>query len=385
MITRHHMQRRGRGAPRESGLTIVELMVSITITLLMMVALVALFVNTSRNNRELARANGMIESGRLAIELLQNDVMQGGFWDTHVPAFDDQTANTGTAPTDVPTSIPDPCATYPGSWDTNFVRGLIGIPVQVYDSSTTCGGVVLDRLASTDVLVVRHADTCVSGDSVNCEAVVNGKLYFQATQCAAEAASPYVLDTVAGNFTLHQRNCTTAAAKRRFMSSIYYVRDYAVTATDGIPTLMRSQFDLSGSTLAHQAAVPMVEGIQGFRVQLGVDDVSETGAAVDYTQPIQWANDTLRNSAANRGNGVPDGAFVDCTTAAPCTLGDLLNVTAVRIWVLARSREATQGYTDTKTYNLGGTVLGPYNDGFKRHLFVTTVRLPNVAGRRVTP
>jgi type IV pilus assembly protein PilW len=29
--------------------------------------------------------------------------------------------------------------------------------------------------------------------------------------------------------------------------------------------------------------------------------------------------------------------------------------------------------------------MGPFNDGFKRHLYVSTIRLPNIAGRRETP
>ena len=53
---------------------------------------------------------------------------------------------------------------------------------------------------------------------------------------------------------------------------------------------------------------------------------------------------------------------------------------------VARSREETQGYVDTKTYELGtaGTA-GPFNDGFKRHVYSATIRLPNVAGRRERP
>ena len=60
-------------------------------------------------------------------------------------------------------------------------------------------------------------------------------------------------------------------------------------------------------------------------------------------------------------------------------------MTAVKLYVLVRSREPTPGYTDTKTYQLGDTTMGPYNDAFKRHVYVSTVRLPNVAGRRMTP
>jgi type IV pilus assembly protein PilW len=97
--------------------------------------------------------------------------------------------------------------------------------------------------------------------------------------------------------------------------------------------------------------------------------------------------------AENRGDGIPDGDFVRCDSLTPCeafdatnAVPDLVNVTAVRIYVLARSREPTPGYVDTKTYTLGSApAIGPFDDGFKRHVYTTTVRLPNVSGRRERP
>ena len=61
-----------------------------------------------------------------------------------------------------------------------------------------------------------------------------------------------------------------------------------------------------------------------------------------------------------------------------------MNLTAVKFYVLSRSREPSQGHTDTKTYTLGAQNLGPFNDDFQRHVFMTTVRLPNISGRRIT-
>lgn len=375
---------------RQQGLSLIELMVSITIGLVILGAMVALFVNTSQANREMARANNVIENGRLAAQVLEADVVHGGFWGGYVPDYDNQTLDTTITPADVPTAVPDPCLAYSTTnWDAAYVRNLLGIPVQVYDTSTVCSGIILNEAANTDVLIVRHAETCVPGEPApsNCPADVAGRLYIQTTQCNTESGSPYKLDTTGftGAGALHKRNCTTESDKRRFISNIYYIRDYAVTAGDGIPTLMRSEFDLGGGALGHQPAQAMVEGIQGFRVELGVDDKSKTGANVDYTAPINWLDPDTRTTPTNRGNGTPDGAFVSCTTATPCTVAQLMNVTAVRLYLLVRSRDATPGYTDTKTYSLAGTTMGPYNDHFKRHVFVTTVRLPNISGRRETP
>jgi type IV pilus assembly protein PilW len=367
---------------RQTGLSLIELMVAVAISLVILAALVALFVNTSRSNREFARANSMIENGRLAVQVLENDVIHAGYWGTYVPDFDDQT--TAAVPDDVPTAIPDPCLAYnPANWTDDYIDNLIGMSIQVYDDATVCAGIVANRLAGTDVLIVRHLEPCIpGGPSPNCDAVVAGRLYFQSTLCTTDVEDR-VLDTA--GFTLLQRDCVTPAETRRFMSSIYYVRDFAVTAGDGIPTLMRSQFDLAGGVLEHQPAVPLIEGIEGFRVELGVDDLSETGAAVDFTEAVVWADPDTRTTAVNRGDGVPDDAFLSCTTAAPCSADALMNLTAVKFYVLARGRETSQGHTDTKTYDLGTTTLGPFNDAFQRHVFMTTVRLPNISGRRLTP
>jgi type IV pilus assembly protein PilW len=259
----------------------------------------------------------------------------------------------------------------------------------VYDSDATCSGVILNKTANTDVLVVRHAENCLPGEGGNCPPDVAGALYFQSTQCAAELTAglptPYVLSDDPADFAgLHKRDCLTVASKRKFISNIYYVSDVTV---DGaiVPTLMRSSFDFDGTTLAHQAAVPMIEGIEAFHVELGVDNLSETGGAVDYTAAINWSDPDDRTDATNRGDGVPDGAFVTCTTATPCTVGQLENVTAVKIYVLVRSRDESPGYTDDKAYTLGSVAIPAFNDHYKRHVFVTAVRLPNISGRRVTP
>ena len=371
----------------QKGASLVELMVALVLGLLIIAALVALFMGTSRNNRQMATANSLIENGRFAIQLLENDLVHAGYWGTHVPQFDDQTFE-GDVPTDAPDAVPDPCLAYdPVTWDNAYVDNLIGIPVQVYDAAAICGGVVTDMVAGSDMLVVRHAETCA--ESVDdCEDAVDDKLYIQSSLCTAElaAGNTYVFGPEGtAVFNLTRMNCADAAEKRKFTSQIYYVRDYAVTAGDNIPTLVRAEFELDG-TVAHQPPVALIEGIETMRVELGVDTVSRTGGAVDYTAEIEWDDPDTKAAAVNRGDGIPDGPFVRCTTLVPCTVDQLTNTTAVRVYVLARSREATTGYTDTKTYTLGAAgAVAAFNDGFKRHVYSTTVRLINVSGRRERP
>lgn len=205
-----------------------------------------------------------------------------------------------------------------------------------------------------------------------------------------DATSVYSLESVinTAGFNLRKRDCASAADKRKFISTIYYVRSFASTAGDGIPTLVQSRFDLQGGTLAHPATVtPLVEGIEGFRVELGIDNLSDTGSAANFTQAVTWASATSLTSPTNRGDGIADGAFVRCTTASPCTTAQLINVVGIKLYLVSRSRESTPGYTDTKTYTLGSTswTVPGGSSSFKRHVYSGSVRMTNISGRRETP
>jgi type IV pilus assembly protein PilW len=389
---RHPGQRAAAGRG-QAGFTLLELMISLTIGLFIVLALITLLINVNRNNSELSKTNRVIENGRFALQLLEADVAHAGFWAGHVPKFDDLT-NTA-VPNDVPTVLPDPCLAL-SSWDATHKNNLIGIPLQAYEipavvpsptlsvCATAPTNIVTNPQPSTDVLVVRHAETCAAGVDAGCAAAVSGSVYFQEGRCTTTSSVNYTTTvSVLGTdtFTLRKRDCTTLADTYKFQSDLYYVRNYAVTVGDGIPTLMRSQFD--GTT--HGAAEALIEGIEGFRVEFGLDTLSDSGAAVNFGQAIVWANTSNLTSPTNRGDGLPDGAFVHCTTAVPCTASQLMNAVAVRIYVLVRSEKTTPGYTDDKTYTLGSTTLGPFNNGYKRHLFTQTVRVTNVSSRRETP
>ena len=380
----------------QSGFTLIELMIAIALGLIIMAALTALFVNISRTNTEMAKTSGQIENARFAMQILQDDIAHGGFWGTYVPPFDDLTLTV--APAAVPTAVPNPCLSYTTPWTPAHITNLIGIPVQAYGDTPPSGAgcvtnLATNKQANTDILVVRHAETCIAGSGGNCEADTAGKLYFQSSlsfnsDCPiglTPDTTPFTLGTT-GFGTLRKKDCTSAVTdKRKFISNIYYIRNYASTVGDGIPTLMLSQFDLVGGALAHQAAVPLIEGIEGFRVELGIDSLSKTGAAVNYAVATNWANAAELTTPTNRGDGVPDGAFVRCTDAIPCTAAQLTNAVVVKLYILARTDAVSPGYIDSKTYALGSTTLGPYRDAFKRHVFSTTVRVNNVAIRRDTP
>jgi type IV pilus assembly protein PilW len=437
---------------RLRGLSLIELMVALVLGVIIVAALSQLFVGISRTNQEMAKTNSQIENARFALQFLRDDIAHAGFWGGYVPPFDDLSLIDDPGDEDeaggTPVDFPDTCKPYddgtaldwndPADPDYDSYRNqLLGVAIQVtggpppissVDSTSNCGGIVVDQVDDTigpgaspgtsDVLVVRHAETC-EPDVGNCDddGTVDGRLYFQVSFCS-EDPEPYLLEPFPlANPTNNMlgRACTAGvyAPRRLFKQSIYYIRSWANETTDGIPTLVRSQFDLDltvsppAPPLEHQPAVELVEGIERFRVEVGIDDVSEPfvgthpgspgGRALvgfpvapattpsDLQVATDWDDEDLWETPKNRGDGIPDGNFVHCPTAG-CTPFQLLNVVAVKVYVLARANEPSQGYTDTKTYTLGSSGdIGPFNDGFKRHVFSTTIRLNNISGRRETP
>src|ERR1700751_324524 len=132
-----HMSRSPAQQRDARGFTLVELMIAMTISLLLMTALVAVFVNSSHSSNELAKTNAMIDNGRFAAQLLEGDIEHAGFWGGYVPQFDDLTATA--VPGDVPAAVPNPCKPY-ATWDSAYVTAAIGIPVQSYDTLPAGGG-----------------------------------------------------------------------------------------------------------------------------------------------------------------------------------------------------------------------------------------------------
>ncbi len=390
----------------QQGFTLVELMISLALGLFIVLALVVMLMNVNRNNSELSTTNRIIENGRFSLQLLSADISHAGYWGGHVPEFDSLTASTTVGPADVPTAVPDPCLSFP-DWDAGYRKNVVGIAVQGTDvpspvpSPTTpfCGTLVANPQPGTDVLVIRHLEPCLVGagtdDCSDTRGQASPHLYMQPSRCATDALA-YILNT--STFTLKAGDCVADAPIRRFSSTIYYVRNYAATPGDGIPTLVRSRFGVSNTAAAgnvpqYLPAQALVEGVEGFRVEYGLDNKGDTGVTVDLaalSTPIYFGpNPTILNTPSNRGNGLPD-AYVRCSQGAPCTSDQLVNVTALKLYVLVRAEKVSASYTDSKKYCLASSCadpadyMGPFNDRYKRHLFMQAIRLTNVAMRRET-
>jgi type IV pilus assembly protein PilW len=337
---------------RQRGFNLVELMISIAVGLILLAGLSMLFVNSSRTSTNVELATQQSENGRYAMQVIANDLHNAG----HLATFDPTTLAT-------PTTKPDACAT-----DLASLTAALPISVQGYDNGASAPSCISDVRANTDILVVRLANTCAIGDA-GCDAVIAGAPYLQTSGCSGSAelgsgvvTSYFKLDTATANLTLHQKDCTTVAPYQQYLVHIFFIANND-KAGDGIPTLKRAELGAGSFSI-----VPIAEGVQDLQLEYGVDTASPTTGSVS----VFTSDPDSYNSCAG----------VTC-------VGYWRNTVAVRVNLLTVANSAMSGYTDTKTYVLGLNAdgsqhtVGPFNDGFMRHVFTSTVSLFNVIGRNM--
>lgn len=333
----------------QAGLSLIELMVSLTLGLLVLSGVLTAFFNTSAARNEVERTSRQIENGRYAVELISTDLRLAGF-------FGEFNAGQGAAPAALPA---DACSLTVTDWN-----AWLPLHVSGYDGAgfTSPNCTLANLKPGSDVLVVRRARTCAAGVA-GCQAATAGMPYIQTSTCASEVASHRLGLEGATTFDLKKKDCTTPAEKRQYLTRIYYL---STDNGDGaiVPTLMR--LELFG---AGWIAVPLVEGIEQFNIEYGIDTNGDGAPDVYAANPSDY----------------PKGAC-----AGPCPVNNWMNVVTARFHVLARNLDPSPGYTDGKTYELGrdedGNIVTVTPGGsYRRHVYSALVRIANASGRKETP
>lgn len=344
------------------GMSLIELLVAIAIGMVISGAMGALVITNIKVRQETSRVSEQVENGRIAMDMLQQDIRMAGYWD-------------GLEYTDFadPAAMPDICE----KDDMGALKTAVPVFVQGVDVVATVPSCLsaADVRPGTDIIVVRRAATCAQGDT-GCEAIGP---YFQASQCSppvvrsdgssgtvttGELASTdtnnwYGVATATGSLTLHKRDCGNAtiagapnlAEVRHYITRIYFVANSDV-AGDGLPSLKVAEIRGSSWSISTIAS-----GIEQMQIEYGLVDTDADGTPDSYV-------------------------------ALPATVAEWRGITAVKLHLISRNSSASPGFTDTKTYLLGkkadgnDNVYGPFNDNIRRHVFSGLVGLTNPAGLR---
>lgn len=323
----------------QSGFSLIELMVAITLGLVLVAGLGLLFANSSQSSNELDKSIRQMENGRYAVELLSRDISVAGYYG--------EVSLKG-----LTFASPDSCTTALASLGWSNSGSSAPIPLTGLSNTQATVLTCLPNLKSDSIaLVIRRLDTI----AIDASSIVSGTPYVQTSSCSDSTVDAsnikFIASSTASDFTLHDLSCASINKVRKFITRIYYVASCDECGVDTIPTLKRAE--LVGSQFV---VSPLSEGVERIAFDYGFD---------------------------TNGDGVPDTFRVGLSGVSGSPDNDWSNVVGVRLYVLSRTTESTGGYTDSKSYLLGlAGKVGPFNDDIKRRAYSTTVRINNMAGVR---
>lgn len=356
-----------RSGGRVDGLTLVELMVSITIALIILAALAALFLSSRATYKYEEGMSRIQESGRFAIEFIDQDVRMAGFtgclrkstaitnhvnstyavnyvYGSHLTGHTYIGSGTSVPATDWNPALPTDFATNEVAPYTDVVTIRRGSESTQRLASKMTPDATGDVVIQGNPLSLKQYDIVLLAD---CERGDMFQITAPATLATGAALNNLKHDTGAGTPGNSSQPLSTIfdinAELMKLTTRIYYVgrRGGNVTVTTKPPALFRKE--LTGGLFTTQE---LVEGVESMKVVFGVDSNNDNTA---------------------------DGYY----RANALSAADWQNVISARIGLLVQTTENVDVSLDTKTYDVAGFTVNPTDDRRRRHVYTSTIQLRN--------
>lgn len=314
----------------QAGVTMVELMVAMLLSVILGGAIISVFVNSTQSFKQDDNILNMQDDARHALRQVAFDVsMAGHYADLVVPSV----------------VTPDPSLVIGADC------GPAGELNWMYRTTDAVTGeslsiTILDNVTSAQVVA---AHSCFFGgevqpgtDVVAIKRVVGGS--------AAVLRNGGVYLRTNGTVGLLYRAPIGVPAivvappndDWEFRPSIYYIRQFADTPGDGIPTLCRKVLAGAGPAMTTEC---LATGIENLQLEYGIDTTSDGQPNVFLSNP---------------------------------SLAQIQDVVSARIFVLARTTEIDTRYTNAKTFSISNSPDYTPNDTFHRRVFSTSVSVQNI-------
>jgi type IV pilus assembly protein PilW len=366
MYRQQHLSQRCVQRAHQHGFSVIELMVSIAISLLLLAGVVTMFIGSKQSYETTERLSRIQENGRYALDQIVDDLRAAGFQGCARPNMatsraDDYSVTTLNTPTQmlwnfaapvqgynasgtgVWTPVLDASITTPANTGPDNISDVIALHVPARDAVAL--HLTVAQVSGTDPLQVgvvappplKAGDTAMISD---CAA----RAWFQVTDYIGGTVTHAQGGANPGNLSADLMHPFDLGAEIvRVMTVMYYIRPS--TADPTVNSLWRKMSSDAGTTTEELA-----EGIERLEVQYGVDSAGGDGRVDQYVNA--------------------DGVI------APATWADVISV---RVALLARSMDAYGTDRDRETYVLldPAAPVGPFNDRFQRRVFTTTVALRN--------
>ena len=313
------------------GFTVVELMIALALSMILSVAIVTVFTNNSYSFKQDENLSRMQDDARHALREIAFDIrMAGHYADLHIPA---------TVASDGALAIGTDCGPAgDANWMYRTVEAGTGnsMSIMAIDNATNSSVTAAhscfqaaELLEGTDVVVIKRvagAEAAVptAGNVYLKTNGVVGYLY----NGPAPAAQPFAVSAPSADWA--------------YRPSIYYIRQFANTAGDNIPTLCRKSLRGAGPGMTTEC---LATGIENLQIEYGIDTTSDGHPNAYMTNP---------------------------------TLTQMQSVVTARIFLLARATDIDTRYQNNKTYSISNAPDLVPGDTFHRRVFSTSVTIQNI-------
>jgi type IV pilus assembly protein PilW len=316
---------------KQKGFSVVELMIALLLSMALAAAVVTVFVNNSYSFSQDDNIGRMQDDARHALRELAFDIsMAGHYAELHLPGS----------------------VQYDGGLLVGTDCGPSGELNWIYRTTESGTGnslsiTAIDNATSAAV-IARHS--CFSANEIQPATdvvAIKRVAGAEATTLSADGAYLRTNGTVGYLFS----GVTPAAppvtviapsADWAFRPSIYYIRRFANTPGDDIPTLCRKVLRGAGPSMVTEC---LATGIEDLQVEYGIDTTSD---------------------------GHPNVYLTDPTVAA------MQSVVTARIFLVARTTELDTRYENNKTFNVSNAPGRTPADSFHRRVFSTSVSIQNI-------
>ena len=318
---------------RQTGFSLIELMIAMVLGLVIMTGLVNLFLQSKRSfnqNESIAR---MQEDARFALDTIVTDLsMAGMLADLLTPqgmGFDASLALIADCgPGGFPNwafSMIDLAGDYATIGSVDNATDLTAVAAH---SCLTAGTIK----PGTDILTIKR----VAGRPE--PAPEAGRVYMRTNGTAGLLFTEPVSAAPPINVPIPFQDW-------EYLPVIYYVQNFAFVNGDGIPTLCRKVLSPAGIGGSSMTTDCLARGVEDLQIEFGID--------------------TDRDGSAN--------AYL----AAPLA-NQMSQVVSAKIFLMVRSEDSDLAYDNDKVYTLSNAAPFAPNDNFYRRTFSTTVGIRNL-------
>jgi type IV pilus assembly protein PilW len=321
------MARRNTTAGCQSGVSLIELMVALTIGLFLVHGAVMVGSQSRHAYRTFEVVARLQETARYAFDVMESDVRMASYWG--LAGRPDYIVNRAGPAEQTPLDLAaaeqliDRCG---NNWAIDldaYVAGWNG----PNDYGLACGAYQDDYRAGTDGLIVRRSSEIAP------TALAAGRLYIQSSRSQG-TIFPKSPACIPGGYL------PSASETRDLISTAYYVSGSSVGRPD-VPALRRKRL-AAGSILEEE----VVSGVDDLQVRFGIDTNGDWNADI-YVDPQ------------------PD----------PAAYGG--RIVAARIWLRVRAEDPDAAFDDDRPYVYADVNSAASNDHFRRIVVSRTFSLPN--------